>query len=154
MRFFALIVAGVLVLPAQGAARRRAPAVMPDSEATVVEIESANVAFGIVPPGQRREYPSAIVVRVRSSQPWALRLVATGPLTEKEKGNAVDWQRLQWRRLPGSFQPFTESGVVVARGSRTSGAGELIVIDLSLGFGPNDAVGEYSTSFRLTIDSF
>jgi hypothetical protein len=141
-----------------GGARRPSPATsLPSGEQgdhRSYVLESGPVSFGDVVPGVASELPAAIRVRVFSDRRWSLNLVAASPLVLSDRSEAVSPARLAWRtHLSGGFVDLAENrSATIARGSRTGGAGELVVVDLRLRLAPEDEIGRYNCEVRLFLD--
>ena len=117
-------------------------------------LESGPVSFGDVQPDVEKEMPGAIRVRVFSDREWVLKLISASPLIPLDRHDPMPLSRLAWRsRLSGGFVPLAENRpATVARGSRTEGAGELVVIDLRLRFASADEIGRYGCEVRLLLE--
>lgn len=119
-----------------------------------VELESATVTFGSAIAEVQKELPSAVTIRVFSSRRWSLRLTPSSPLANSDRGEAVDWGRIQWRGRGGRYESLSSNGVVVARGLPTGPGGEVVMIDLRLAFGASDPLGRYASTLRVGLESF
>lgn len=117
-------------------------------------LESGPVSFGDVLPGVESEIPGAIRVRVFSDREWVLKLVAITPMQIAGRSEPVPVARLAWRsRRSGGFVPFSDGRpATVARGSRTGGAGELVVVDVRLRLAPADELGRYGCDLKLLLE--
>jgi hypothetical protein len=125
-----------------------------ESSTPCYEIESLPVAFGDVLPGEPTEKPNALAVRVFSERNWSLRMGTDGPLVAIDGVATVPSSRLEWRtRWSGSFEGLRPGyPVVVARGAPTTGAGEVVLVDLRLSLDESDALGNYGTRIRLELE--
>ena len=118
-----------------------------------VQVESTEAVFGAVVPGEARELPDGIRLRVFAAGNWVLRLVPGAPLTNLDRaGEMVPHSRIAWRGpRSGQYVPFGARGAVVARGRATGGEGLLVVIDLRLLLGPHDELGQYRCTFDVML---
>ena len=119
-----------------------------------VELESAAVTFGSAIAEEQKELPSAVTIRVFSSRRWSLRLTPSSPLANSDRGEAVDWSRIQWRGRGGRYESLSSNGVVVARGLSTGPGGQLVTIDLRLAFEASDPLGRYASTLHVGLESF
>ncbi|MFQ5718293.1 MAG: hypothetical protein ACE5IK_01980 [Acidobacteriota bacterium] len=119
-----------------------------------VQIESTPPSFGEVIPGEPRDLPGGLRVRVFAAGDWVLRLVPATPLQNIDRGGEpVPVSRLAWRsQLSGRFQPFRAAGTAVAQGPATGPAGRLVIVDLNLALGPDDATGRYTCRFDVVLE--
>lgn len=116
-------------------------------------LESGSVSFGEVSAGTEQELPGAVRIRVFSDRDWIVKLVPAALLVS-ERGEAAPLSRLSWRSAgSGGFLPFQEGRPIpVARGSRTGGAGRMVLVDLRLRLGNADALGRFGCEFRVVLE--
>ena len=128
------------------------PGAVPARDAWV-QVESAEVVFGSVIPGESREVPGGIRVRVYAAGDWELRLVPGVPLHNLDRaGEVVPHSRIAWRGpRSGQYIAFGARGAAVARGRATGGGGLLVVIDLRLLLDPDDELGQYRCTFDVIL---
>lgn len=139
--------------------RRPAPPKAPPSERPAKHswyvVEKASADFGLVNPGQTAVIDGALLIRVFSEDAWILRLaprvasVSSGSVTER-----ISSSRLALKTGAAGWQSLRD-GVpsVVARGKATSGAGELVILDLKLALEDRDPVGYFGAELELSLDA-
>lgn len=118
-------------------------------------VEKASADFGLVNPGQTAVIDGALLIRVFSENDWILRLaprvasVSSGSVTER-----ISSSRLALKTGAAGWQVLRD-GVpsVVARGKATSGAGELVILDLKLALEDRDPVGYFGAELELSLDA-
>ncbi|MBW3565662.1 MAG: hypothetical protein KY459_13155 [Acidobacteria bacterium] len=145
--------------PSRDDSRRRPTAPKaPPSEAPAKQswyvVEKASADFGLVSPGQTAVIDGALLIRVFSEDAWILRLaprvasVSSGSVTER-----ISSSRLALKTGAAGWQVLRD-GVpsVVARGKATSGAGELVILDLKLALENRDPVGYFGAELELRLD--
>jgi hypothetical protein len=118
-------------------------------------VEKASADFGLVNPGETAVIDGALLIRVFSEDAWILRLaprvasVSSGSVTER-----ISSSRLALKAGAAGWQSLRD-GVpsVVARGKATSGAGELVILDLKLALENRDPVGYFGAELELSLDA-
>lgn len=124
-----------------------------DRAAGRLTVESGAVAFGDLVPDQDSELRQAVRVRVFSPGDWVLRLLPDSAVLVGERGAAVPVSRISWRTRSGPYARLAAgTSPVVARGSRTGGAGELISVDLKIRLDSGDDLGRYAGNFGLVLE--
>jgi hypothetical protein len=118
-----------------------------------IQIQSGNISFHDIIPGKASDLLSAITIRVFSERPWKLLLFATNPLQVTDHLNEVSLSRLQIKshETTGFVKLLEDNPIVIARGSATSPAGELVVADVRLHLDGNDPLGHYTSVLRVSL---
>jgi len=119
-------------------------------------IESGPVRFGDLVPGEGRDLPGAVRVRVYSAGSWTLKLVPQTSLRVLDRGSSiVPTSRLFWRSSgSGGYRPIPANAeVTIARGDTTRTTGETVIVDLRMVLDSNDDLGRYGIDFRVVLET-
>ena len=116
-------------------------------------IESGSISFSEVIPGQDKNLPGSVAIRVFSDGNWRLLLVSDF-LRVLDRVERVPASRLMIRsRAAPEFLQFQEGRpIVIARGIKTNPAGRIVLADLRLRLEDQDPVGIYSSQLRITLE--
>jgi hypothetical protein len=133
----------------------RIAATTPASSSISYRIESVQADFGAVSPGAPKEILGAAVIRVFSTEPWALKFAPEGPSSLTTSGTEfLPMSRLAWRANGGSYQPFrTAQPVTLSAGGPTSALGSEVRVDLRLEVEDNDPLSPLALVLNILAET-
>ncbi len=152
-----------VVQPAPGPAEKSAfPMIIPETKEHLLfrpgrfRLESGAVIFGRMLPGEAKQLPGSVRVRVYAEGDWVLKLAPEAPLENLDSDGApVSSSRISWRseQSPG-FVPFQDrQPAIVARGEATGPVGRLVLVDLRMLLEDRDDLGRYECRLHLLLET-